>query len=559
MKIYNLFYLNENKKEEEGEEFINELVCLNEDKEEEEEEEDFEKSKENFIKKNKYKYKIIFKNKIYPLQFIIKIMENNIEQLTFKLICYKNILDNDKIHDDFSLHKYFKFKRLKNKKNMNMYKSKDYLLYSSYEIQKLIYKINNKDRINIFGQEFVGNNGNKCSIIYKDKIIPLQPYFLIKDIKKEDKENKKFELILLVLENISDGSYMFYDCESLVKFCNFEINNSEIKDNIIEEENHFISENILKFNNFYPKSIDDDKLNKKIIHLSKETYFNFFKLEFDKIDKEKRNNYFCSNNMNFKFSGCLSLISLPEISKRDTNNEKNYIFSECSQLISLPYISKWNTDNVNNMSFMFSGCSSLISLPDITKWNTKNVNNTISMFEGCSSLISLPDISKWNTYNINDMSFMFSGCSSLISLPDISKWNTSNVNNTISMFSECSSLISLPDISNWNIQNVYNINSMFEGCSSLISLPEILKWNINNINNMNSVFSGCSSLISLSDISKWNTNNVIDMNFIFSGCSSLISLPDISKWNTDNINNINSMFEGCSSSIYLPHLSNINI
>ena len=43
---------------------------------------------------------------------------------------------------------------------------------------------------------------------------------------------------------------------------------------------------------------------------------------------------------------------------------------------------------------MFSGCSSLISLPDISKWNTSHAINILEMFSGCISLISLPDISK---------------------------------------------------------------------------------------------------------------------------------------------------------------------
>ena len=76
---------------------------------------------------------------------------------------------------------------------------------------------------------------------------------------------------------------------------------------------------------------------------------------------------------------------------------------------------------LKDMSYMFYECSSLISLPDISKWNTNNIENMSYMFYECSSLISLPDISKWNTNNIESMSYMFYGCSSLISLPDISK------------------------------------------------------------------------------------------------------------------------------------------
>ena len=39
------------------------------------------------------------------------------------------------------------------------------------------------------------------------------------------------------------------------------------------------------------------------------------------------------------------------------------IFNNCSLLISLPDISKWNSDNLTDMSAMFSYCSSLLSLP----------------------------------------------------------------------------------------------------------------------------------------------------------------------------------------------------
>ena len=70
-------------------------------------------------------------------------------------------------------------------------------------------------------------------------------------------------------------------------------------------------------------------------------------------------------------------------------------------------------NNVTNMNSMFSGCSSLISLPDISKWNINNVTNMSYMFYNCKSLSSLSDISKWNTINVTNMNDMFNGCSSL--------------------------------------------------------------------------------------------------------------------------------------------------
>ena len=65
------------------------------------------------------------------------------------------------------------------------------------------------------------------------------------------------------------------------------------------------------------------------------------------------------------------------------------------------------TDKIVNMSYMFDECKSLLSLPDISKWNTNNVTDMSYMFYWCEKLSSLPDISKWNTNNVTDMSWMF--------------------------------------------------------------------------------------------------------------------------------------------------------
>ena len=99
----------------------------------------------------------------------------------------------------------------------------------------------------------------------------------------------------------------------------------------------------------------------------------------------------------------------------------NSVFSGCSSLIEMPDISKWNLKKTKNISGLFSGCSSLTKLPDISNWNTINVNNMSALFLNCSSLKYLPDISNWNTNNANDISLIFNGCISLVSLPDISK------------------------------------------------------------------------------------------------------------------------------------------
>ena len=54
------------------------------------------------------------------------------------------------------------------------------------------------------------------------------------------------------------------------------------------------------------------------------------------------------------------------------------------------------------MDDLFSGCSSLISIPDISRWKVENAKFVGNLFSECSSLISIPDISKWNT-NLQDI------------------------------------------------------------------------------------------------------------------------------------------------------------
>ena len=139
------------------------------------------------------------------------------------------------------------------------------------------------------------------------------------------------------------------------------------------------------------------------------------------------------------FCGCYSLKHIPDISKWNINifigleivhlngerngkiklkevkiiNDMSYIFCECNQLISLPDISKWNSNNVTNMSYMFYKCKSLITLPDISKWNINNVTNMSYMFYGCNSLESFPDISNCKINNVADVNNIFCGCYSL--------------------------------------------------------------------------------------------------------------------------------------------------
>ena len=318
----------------------------------------------------------------------------------------------------------------------------------------LRYDIKGKYKIKSFGEQFIKNNKNKCKMVYKGKEMNLSLFYT-------NKRNENIlEIKLVNINNITDMSYMFFGCDSLM---------------------------------FLP---DISKWNTSNVTNMKSMFHN------------------CSSLL------CLPDISNWNTSKV---SDMSYLFCFCFSLKYLPNISKWDTSKVKNMSNMFSFCSSLSSLPDISKWNTSNVIDLNSMFYECKLLLSLPNLSKWNTSKVFNMSSIFCNCYSLLSLPDISRWNTSNVETMNEIFCNCSSLSSLPDISKWDTSNVNDMSNMFDNCESLSSLPDISKWDTSNVTNMKSMFENCEELTHLPNISKWNTSNVNNMSRMFILCFSLLA------------------------------------
>ena len=294
-------------------------------------------------------------------------------------------------------------------------------------------------QIRLFGEEFIKKNLDNYEIKFNRESIKIKEHFLVK-------EKGYFKIKLNQIKTVSDMSYMFYECSSLLSLSNME------------------------------------KLKTKYV---KNMSYMFYKCDslssLSNIDQWDTNNV---ENMSYMFYKCKSLSSLSNIGNWDTKNAKNtsYMFYGCSSLSSLSNIGNWDTNNITDMNHMFSGCSSLTSLLNIGNWDTKNAKNMSYMFSGCSSLLSLSNIENWATNNVKDMSSLFYGCTSLKSLSNIGNWDTKNVETMSYMFSRCNSLKSLSNIGNWNTNKVTFMSHMFEGCSSLTSLSNIEKWNTHKSN-----------------------------------------------------------------------------
>ena len=193
------------------------------------------------------------------------------------------------------------------------------------------------------------------------------------------------EVDYLNTSNVTDMSYMFYNCGSLTS---------------------------LDVNNFNTSNVTD---------------MQYMFCNCKKLTTLDVSNFDTSNviDMGHMFAHCKSLTSL-EVSNWDTGNVTNMVnmFDLCSSLVSLD-VSNWNVSKVQNMGAMFGTCSSLKEL-NLSNWKTDSLTKADWMFNKCLKLQEL-DLSSWNVNNVTNMVYMLSDCESLIQL-NLSNWNLINAN-----------------------------------------------------------------------------------------------------------------------------------
>ena len=281
-------------------------------------------NKEDYIKDICQKFISIIKidinnlNFIYkggPIDFLLTFNEqiNLVDKNTSKMYIYvfkknnntNNIIVNESKHNlsilqktkeffkkiNFKTHKPNKEIKIPSNKNINN-KPNNYINNLKLNEISLKYKINEKDnRIKIFDSDFVKNNEHLCFIMHNKKKYKLTEYFTI---TKKMKKTNILEINLYGINNITNMSYMFRYCSSLLCFPDI-----------------------------------SNLVTKKVVNIS----YMF---------------YGCS------LLTFLPDISNWDISNIKYMNN---LFDECSSLTSLPDISKWDTSNVVNMRYIFYNCS----------------------------------------------------------------------------------------------------------------------------------------------------------------------------------------------------------
>ena len=209
------------------------------------------------------------------------------------------------------------------------------------------YKIDKKkNKIRIFGKNFVIKNKSYCKIIIDNKQKDLTEFYkYTKNIKDET-----INIKIIMNQKVTSLDCMFYECTELIS---------------ISEVSEWDTSEITDMSAMFSGC-------EKLISLPDISKWNISSV----------------SNLSFMFSKCENLTSLPDLSIWNTLNvtDMSSMFSRCEKLKQLPDISKWNTSSVFNMSMMFNECCELANLPNISIWNISKVTDKSNMFSGCNKI-----------------------------------------------------------------------------------------------------------------------------------------------------------------------------
>ena len=433
-----------------------------------------------------------------------------------------------------------------------------------------------KDKMKVADIKRNFENGTIVHIVFDKSFSTYTPTSLYRFFMNLTKLETITGLEYLNTANVTDMSYMFFNCSSLTSL----------------DVTHFNTAKVTNMSFMFSRC-------SSLISLDV-THFNTANV----------------TDMYEMFSSCSSLTSL-DVTNFNTANvtDMNGMFSSCSKLTSLD-VTNFNTANVTDMSYMFCNCVALTSL-DVTNFNTANVTRMTRMFLSCSSLTSL-DVTNFNTAKVTDMSYMFSNCLALTSLY-LTNFNTENVTNMEKMFSLCQALTTIYASSKFVTTQVSNSSGMFSKCKKLkgeeewtnkatdktyakieggyfsggiprvkyadgtltffLTSKETLgeneygiydgwgtpDWvfrnpNVTNVTkvvfdpafanarptNCNEWFPGYVNLTSIEGIEYLNTSQVTDMHNMFYNCFNL-QTTDFSGFDTRKVKDMSNMFYNCSS------------
>ena len=221
----------------------------------------------------------------------------------------------------------------------------------------------------------IGNIKNIKNVIFEESFNTYTPTSLKEFFRDCTGLNEIAGLKYLNTAEVTDMSYMFWNCKNLSSLDLSNFNTTKVENMF---GMFFYCENLssLVISNFNTANVTDMS--------------NMF--------------YLCKN---------LSSLDIPNFNTAKVT-DMSYMFHMCQKLTELN-LSNFKTEKVKNMSNMFSYCNMLEKL-DLSNFNTANVTNMSSMFYGCSTLQTIYVSDDFVVTGITNEDYkkdLFTGCEAL--------------------------------------------------------------------------------------------------------------------------------------------------
>jgi len=461
------------------------------------------------------------------------------------------------------------------KKKINKYVWNEidiFMKINKNEINKDIYFLDKENNNNVFN-DF---NKNKIELYINNTKYEYKKYF------KPDKDGE-YKIKLKFDFNLIDSSFMFANCENIIKIIFISFNTKYITSmkymfhrciNLKHINNLliFYTTNVIDMSDMFSfcnnlNNLDLSSFSIKKIKYMSYMFYHCYKLKnlklisfntqnsidmdfiFDKCYDLKIAPYKISNNKNInKYRNEIDI--LIKVQKDDLNKKiyflDNFVDYDGNKFKyshdGLKELNKKNTElYINNIKYEYRK----YFIPKVKgKYNIRLIfdlflTDCSYMFAVCNNILQI-NFTGFYTKYIRTMYKMFYNCKNLNNF-DLSSFDTKNVTNMSSMFSCCENLNNL-DLSSFDTKNVTDMSEMFYCCNNLNNL-NLSSFNTKNVINMSYMFYYCENLNNL-DLSSFDTKNVTNMSWMFSYCENLNNL-NISSFDTENATNIKSIFYDC--------------
>ena len=258
----------------------------------------------------------------------------------------------------------------------------------------------NNESIQIFGEEFVKNNKNKCNLIIDDNI----------------------------------------DSELRTNFF-FELKGEHTVTLIINEED-------VNFNGLFDFNINIGLIN-SFVPIKDANYLDYFKKNNRVIDASSLEDLDTSEftSLSHLFTGCANIKNFYFLRYWDVSKCTDFsgLFFGCS-FSKIDFLEKWNVGKATTFLDMFKYCMNLNDLKPITNWNVENAEIFIAMFDRCYSLTDVNPIQNWNMRKAKNISWMFTWCNKITTIDSLYKWKLSDTVIKTGIIQGCSSLKNIPEV-----------------------------------------------------------------------------------------------------------------